>query len=150
MIYDKLVNLPRYKGMSKNLDTAIDFLLTHDLNQLVQGRNEVDGDEVFINHFGYVTAPKTAASMFEDHVQYLDVHLLHSGKEKFLLAPANTLTEVESRLAEDVVLYLGDAQVALPMTTEDFCIVFPGEAHLPKIADGEPCEVSKSVVKIRI
>lgn len=150
MIYDKLANLARYKGMSKNLDTAINFLQSHDISRLIPGRNEVDGDEVFINHFGYVTAPKTAESLFEDHIQYLDIHLLHSGKEKFLIAPAGTLTEAESRLADDAVMYLGDETVALPMTAEDFCIVYPGEAHLPKISWDEPCEVSKSVVKVRI
>lgn len=150
MIYDKLTNLIRYKGLSQNLDTAIDFLLHCDLAQLQPGRNEVDGDEVFINHFGYVTAPKTAESLFENHVAYLDLHLIHEGEEKFLIAPAENLTETESRLSEDAILYVGEESLALPLTVKDFCIVYPGEAHLPKITDGEPTAVSKSVVKIRI
>ena len=49
MIYDKLSNLGLYKGMNKNLDTAIDYLSSHDLNELPLGKNVVDGDNVYIN-----------------------------------------------------------------------------------------------------
>ena len=49
MICDTLAHLGRYKGLHKNLDTAIDYLLSHDLSQLPLGRTEVEGEEVFIN-----------------------------------------------------------------------------------------------------
>lgn len=40
MIYDKLVNIGRYKGMNRNLDTAIDYILQNDLSALPwAGRN---------------------------------------------------------------------------------------------------------------
>ena len=42
MIYDTLANLPKYKGIHKNLDTCIDFLMNADLAALPNGRNEVD------------------------------------------------------------------------------------------------------------
>ena len=49
MICDTLEHLGRYRGLCKNLDTAIDYLLAHDLSALPDGRTDVDGDEVFIN-----------------------------------------------------------------------------------------------------
>ena len=49
MICDTLQHLGRYRGLHPNLDTAIDYLLTHDLTALPLGRTEVDGDKVFIN-----------------------------------------------------------------------------------------------------
>ena len=49
MIYDKLINIGLYKGMNKNLDTAIDFILSHDLNELPMEKTVVDGDNVYIN-----------------------------------------------------------------------------------------------------
>ena len=49
MICDTLQHLVRYRGLHPNLDTAIDYLLTHDLAALPLGRTEVDGDKVFIN-----------------------------------------------------------------------------------------------------
>ena len=49
MICDTLQHLGRYRGLHPNLDTAIDYLITHDLAALQLGRTEVDGDKVFIN-----------------------------------------------------------------------------------------------------
>ena len=49
MIYDKLSNLGLYKGMNPNLDTAIDYILSHDLNELPLGKTVVDGDNVYVN-----------------------------------------------------------------------------------------------------
>ena len=49
MICDTLQHLGRYRGLHPNLDTAIDYLLTHDLAALPLGRTEVDGEKVFIN-----------------------------------------------------------------------------------------------------
>ena len=45
MICDTLQHLGRYRGLHPNLDTAIDYLLTHDLAALQLGRTEVDGDK---------------------------------------------------------------------------------------------------------
>ena len=53
MICDALENLNRYRGLHKNLETAIDYLtayyVAHDLSDLPLGRTEVDGENVFIN-----------------------------------------------------------------------------------------------------
>ena len=49
MICDTLDQLHLYKGLHKNLNTAIEFLAAHPLDTLPLGRTEVDGDEVFIN-----------------------------------------------------------------------------------------------------
>ena len=53
MICDALEHLNRYRGLHRNLDTAIDYLtayhVAHDLYDLPLGRTEVDGENVFIN-----------------------------------------------------------------------------------------------------
>ncbi|MTM35655.1 DUF386 family protein, partial [Turicibacter sanguinis] len=53
MIIGKLKDLPRYKGLNQNLDTAIDFISNHDLSTLPLGKTEIDGNDVFINRFDY-------------------------------------------------------------------------------------------------
>ena len=58
MICDTLQHLGRYRGLHPNLDTAIDYLLTHDLAALQLGRTEVDGDKVFINLLSLVFLPE--------------------------------------------------------------------------------------------
>ena len=37
MIFDQLENLVRYRGIHKNIDTAIDYLLSHDVSNLNSG-----------------------------------------------------------------------------------------------------------------
>ena len=46
MIYARIDDLSRYKGVSRFLDMAIDFIQKTDLRMLKQGRNEVDGDKI--------------------------------------------------------------------------------------------------------
>ena len=46
MIYDKLINMGLYKGINKNLDTAIDFILSHNLNELHKPNTAVSEDTV--------------------------------------------------------------------------------------------------------
>ena len=51
MIYTKRKNLERYLGLSKSMDTAIRYILSADLTELHKGRNEIDGDQAFVNRF---------------------------------------------------------------------------------------------------
>lgn len=37
MFFDQLENLPRYQGVHKNIDTAIEYLMTHDLSSFDLG-----------------------------------------------------------------------------------------------------------------
>lgn len=49
MIYDEIRNISRYRGISSNLDVAIDFLEKTELNNLPLGKTEILGDKVFAN-----------------------------------------------------------------------------------------------------
>ena len=46
MIVGKLVDLYRYKGIAHNIDTAIDYLLSHDLMALPKGKTIVEFKDV--------------------------------------------------------------------------------------------------------
>ena len=63
MIYTKKKNLERYLGLSESMDTVIRYILTADLTKLHKGRNEIDGDQAFVNCFDYQTmTPEQALS----------------------------------------------------------------------------------------
>lgn len=47
MIYDNISNVSHYKGISKWLDKAIEFLEVTDLSALPLGRTAICGDRVF-------------------------------------------------------------------------------------------------------
>lgn len=149
MIYTKRKNIHRYLGQSKALDTAIHYLLNADLTKLVKGRNEVDGDQVFINRFDYQTMDPDQA-IWEGHAEYADLHVLLSGHEKIGVSNADSLTVSVQKPEEDFIGYQGPVETWFTMTTEDILIVYPEDVHMVKVIDGESCLVEKACFKFKV
>lgn len=148
MIYAKKKDLNRYLGLSQEMDTAIRYLQTADLRSLQKGRNEIDGDNVFVNRFDYQTMPQENA-IWEGHIRYADIHVLLSGNEKIGVSNVNMLTETVRKPDEDFVGFEGAVQSWCPMTTEDILIVFPEDIHMVKVMDGESTLVEKACFKVK-
>ncbi len=66
MIYDTMDKLGSYKGISKNLDTAIAYLAANKLDKLEAGKHPVDGDKVIVLAQTYETKA-AAVSKHETH-----------------------------------------------------------------------------------
>lgn len=135
--------------MSGSLDTAIRYLQNGDLKQLHKGRNEIDGDQAFVNRFDYQTMPQEQA-IWEGHIRYGDIHVLLSGNEKIGVTNVNALKETVRKPEEDFVGYEGSVTTWLPMTTEDVLIVFPEDVHMVKVIDGESTLVEKACFKFKV
>ena len=148
MIYTKLKNIRRYLGQSAALDTAIHYLLSADLRALTKGRNEVDGDQVFINRFDYQTMAPEAA-VWEGHIQYIDIHVLLSGHEKIGVSNIDSLTQTVCKPEEDFVGFEGPVETWFTMTPEDILIVYPEDIHKVKVIDSESTLVEKACFKIK-
>ena len=149
MIYTKRKNLERYLGLSESLDTAIRYLLSADLTKLTKGRNEIDGDQAFVNRFDYQTmAPDEA--IWEGHIQYGDIHVLLSGQEKIGVTNVDMLTETVRKPEDDFVGFEGEVQSWFPMTTEDILIVYPEDIHKVKVIHGESTLVEKACFKFKV
>lgn len=149
MIYTNMDRILRYLGFSNSLDTAINYLMSADLNQLHMGRNEVDGDDVFINRFDYHTMTPEEA-IWEGHERYGDIHVLLSGHEKIGVSDAATLTVTARKPEEDFIGYEGPVQTWCTMTPDDLLIVFPEDIHKVKVIDGESTLVQKACFKFKI
>ena len=149
MIYTKRKNIERYLGISSSLDTAIHYLLNADLNQLHKGRNDIDGDQAFVNRFDYQTMPQEQA-IWEGHILYGDMHVLLSGHEKIGVTNVEALNATVHKAEEDFVGYEGPVETWLPMTTEDILIVFPEDVHMVKVIDDESTLVEKACFKFKV
>ena len=149
MIYTNMDRVLRYLGISCSLDTAIRYLMSNDPTQLHMGRNEVDGDEVFINRFDYQTMSPDEA-IWEGHEKYGDIHVLLSGHEKIGVSDAAALTVTTRKEADDFIGYEGPVEVWCPMTTHDLLIVFPEDVHKVKVIDGESTKVQKACFKFKV
>ena len=91
MIYVKRAHLDRYLGLCPALDTAIRHLAQADLSALAPGRNEVDGDEVYINRLDYATIPEEQAA-WEGHARYGNIHIMIDGQERIDVEDTSTRT----------------------------------------------------------
>ena len=148
MIYTNLEQLERYLGISEALDTAIRYLKKADLTTLVKGRNEVDGENVFINRFDYNTLPEGDA-MWEGHAQYADIHVVLSGEEKIGVTDAARLTATIRDEASDFIGYEGDVETWFTMRPGDILVVYPEDVHMVKVQLKGESHVEKAVFKVR-
>lgn len=148
MIYDTLAHAAQYKGISPNLDKALDFLCSADFSALPDGRQEIDGNSVFANIMSYTTLADNPTP--ENHKKYADLFYLLEGEEEVGVAPLEELGElVEARPESDIWLHRGQT-LRLPLGGGRFLVLFPGDAHAPSIGPHGPAPARKCVIKIRV
>lgn len=152
MIVGKLVDLYRYKGISKNIDTAIDYIQNNDLMALPKGKTVVDGDNVFINRDTYVARPLEEC-FFENHEKYIDIQIVLKGQE---VIGYTHITNPDLKVTtpynpdKDVTKYNYNPKGAVFFTLEEgFALVYTEDAHLAKCKANDEI-VEKVVVKVKI
>ena len=152
MIVGKLVDLYRYKGISKNIDTAIDFILNNDLMALPKGKTEIDGKNVYVNRDTYVARPLEEC-FFENHENYIDIQIVLKGQEVIgytHISNPDLKVTTPYNPEKDVTKYNYDPKGAVFFTLEEgFALVFTEDAHLAKLMANDGI-VEKAVVKVKI
>lgn len=150
MIFDQLDKLKIYRGISKNFDFAIDYLLNNDFSILEDGSYPIDRDKVIVNVMSYWTKPLPEAS-FEAHRKYIDIQILIQGEEKCHYAPLDALVASGSFNEEkDIGFYEGSENAAFELKPDNFAIFFPHDAHMPSCDLAGRSQVRKIVVKIAV
>lgn len=150
MIYDLKENLQQYKGISKNLDCAIRYLLDTDFTDMNTGKYSVQGDDVF----ALVQAPDTrdrAAALWESHQNYIDIQYLLCGEEKIGFQNTGLLTVSQPYDAQkDIAFYQDNGQgFFVNLVPNTFVICFPADAHMPLVCAPQPQQIKKVVVKVK-
>jgi YhcH/YjgK/YiaL family protein len=133
------------------LRSALHFLGEANIDELTDGRLEIDGQQVYALVQTYLGKSDLDQVRFEAHQRYLDVQYIHSGKELFGWAPLDLLENKTPYNSEKDVQHgfiARDKQTFVRLKSGMFAIVFPSDAHAPGLADGEPALVKKIVVKV--
>lgn len=149
MIYDQLSNLGLYKGMNKNLDTAIDFITSHDLSQLPLGKTVIDGDLVYINVMETVAQP-IEERKYEVHKNYMDIQMDLAGIERIDTGDTSTTTLLEYDEERDVATATANDLAQCTIGLGNFIICMANEPHKPNIAVKEETYLKKAVCKVHI
>ena len=145
MIFDRMERLAQYRGLNANLDRLIDFALDCDVEALVPGRNEIDGDNSWMMLNVAKLQPETA--LFERHMEYIDLQIPLEEGEIITVRPVEALdwpeSDAETRFTD------GPAGTPLDLVPGMFAIFFPGDAHNCGISKAGQTQVRKLVGKAK-
>lgn len=151
MIFDRLENIGRYKGISETFDRALSLIETADFTAAEQGRTEVC-DGVYFTRADIQTTDITD-SFFEVHKEYADIFIPLAGEEIVKISdPKGMNLLAEYNPEGDYYAVGGKTDILLTNAPGTFCVCFPEEAHNSAgIPAGQKSEtIDKIVVKVRI
>lgn len=148
MVIDQLANAHHYRPLGPRIARVLDFLLNTDPSGLELGRHEIEGDNVYALVSEYVSK-RQEEGRWEAHRRYIDLQCVGIGQERVGYAPVGQLTPEPYDDVKDIVRLAGSGEF-LTLGPGQFMLLWPGDAHMPGIAAGEPTSVRKIVVKIRL
>jgi biofilm protein TabA len=150
VIATDLAHAERQLALTPGLRLALAFLRRADLAELPDGRVDIDGERVFAVVQRYPSL-ETGAPVFEAHRRYLDVQFVVSGQEIIGWTPLDRLRVTQEYDAAK------DACLGTVPTTDvtgvlvragQLAVLYPEDAHAPKLAAGGAAQVVKIVVKV--
>lgn len=148
MIADTLRNAHLYRDLSPRIAMALTFLRSADLAGTGVGTIEIEGPRVYAIFQEYETLPLPLGA-WEAHRQYIDLQCVVAGTERIGYANAGRLTPGAYDPTRDFQPLSGEGDY-LTLGPRDFMLLFPEDAHMPRIAAGAPAPVRKVVVKIAV
>lgn len=147
MIYDKLNKISAYKGLNKNLDTAIDYITSHNLQELPLGKTVIDGDNVYVNCMECETAP-ISSKKYELHREYMDIQIDLKGAERVITGDSASMEMGEYNADGDCCFGQSAPLCDCTLGPEAFTICMVGEPHMPGVALENPESIRKCVFKV--
>ena len=121
MIYAKLKNIKTYKGINKNLDKAIDFIIEKKYLNASFGKNIIEGDTIYFNCPEKPVTRENTDLELEYHKKYIDIHIVLEGEESIVYTPFEDCIETKSyNVEEDYGLVKGKAQAELILMVKTF------------------------------
>ena len=147
-VIDSLANIGAYADLGRNFAKACGFLSKGDFSSLKPGRNELDGDEAFVNfdEANYVAKEDRRPEL---HRRYFDIHVPLESDELMGLARHDPSAKGSFDAASDCGFY--DEPVEwLVVRRGEFAICWPSAcAHAPAVTTDAPRKAKKLIVKVR-
>ncbi len=150
MVLDHISNASRYYALGKRFETALRWLEQNGTSDLKpEERIPIDGVDVYATSYHYTTGARDSVSL-EGHRRYADIQFNAKGPDVF--GYRNILGAVPSMEYDSEMDYqLFTRECDYIVSKEGmFSIYWPEDLHAPRIMDGQPEEVTKVVVKVRL
>jgi biofilm protein TabA len=148
MILNVLTSEERLRKLHPGFGAAFQFLQGTNLNQLPEGRREIDGPRLYALVVRGQGRGQKGAKL-ELHRRYIDIQYSITGPDvigwKQISTCLNPVEDYDEQ--KDVQLFLdaSDSWVTIPQGS--FGIFFPQDAHAPMAAEGP---IHKVVVKVAV
>lgn len=151
MIYGEIKDLNQYKGISENLDRAIECILNGEHKKGTPGKNVIDGDNLYFNYPSCAMTKEIKDGFFEGHKKYIDIHIVISGEENLGYTPHSEVTVKQEYDSDgDCELYDGEIKNVFHVTEDRFIMFFPDEPHMALLKVGEVKEITKVIFKVLV
>ena len=152
MIVTDLEHSNNQLAISPLIRKALDFLRRPDLCDLPDGEMEIEGRRAFaiVQRYGTVIMP---VPKFEFHRKHIDIQYMVSGAEVIGWAPAGRVEISEAYSADGDICFgtVGKGEwTPVYLAAGQLTVLYPEDAHAPRIAAGAAASVMKVVVKIRV
>lgn len=138
---EKLMNNPYYAK-------AIEYIQTHDLNALENGKHLIDGDNLFVNIVdSNMKTPQQAR--LEVHDKYIDIQIPLSKEETFGVTPRSEckFPDGEMNTEKDILFYKDPVVETITAAPGEVITFAPDMAHAPLIGEGV---IHKAIFKVRV
>lgn len=148
MIIDKLENAPKYYSVSPHLEFVFRYL---EENREALVKNPIGITKFTENIQGKCIAYNTVAGSrkWESHLEFTDLQYMLRGTERVGFNHEENMVNSKKQDGKDQILHEGGGdQILLPEGY--FIVLFPGEVHMSKLADGPSARVEKAAFKIRL
>ena len=150
MISDAIENRALYSSISPRIKAALTIWEQQIFLSWMNGRYDIDGDNVFALVQEYKTIPREEAK-WECHQNYIDIQFIVEGTEQIGFGSTDkmeVMTEYDPEM--DIAFLKGEGDYAT-LTKGFFGVYFPHDAHKPKVTPGNVSgQVKKVVVKIKV
>ncbi len=147
MIVSNLKNCQKYNKVHKDFERVFSFL--QNLPCDATGKYVLEEGKVWAGVISVTAEPKEQ-KIFEAHREFIDIHYILSGKEKFGYADIERLKTIkEYNIDGDYALYEGTADI-LSLKQGDFVVTFPEDAHIPDYEKIGNDTLTRVVIKIKI
>lgn len=151
MLLAILADLSNQMQATPRLQKALAYLESAEIDNLPDGRYEVDGDLVYALVQSYETL--VSGIPFEAHRKYIDIQYIASGCERMDWLPVDQMEITQAYTAEkDICKGMDPNGLAVPAIVRagQAAVFFPEDAHAPKLAVGQPVPVRKIVIKLAL
>ena len=147
-VIDRLENIGAYAGLGANFAAACAFVERGDFASLRTGRNDIDGDAVFVNCVDaqYVAQADRPA---EIHRRYFDIHIPLAADERIGLAALDPSVTFAFDEASDSGVPVQPLDW-FTVKRGEFAICWPETCpHAPAVTTDVPKRARKLIVKVR-